>query len=154
MPTYILNINDKQQTVNVSADMPLLWILRDVLGYKGTKFGCGVGVCGTCTVLINGTTERSCQLTAKKVKNKSITTIEGLSPDGSHPVQTAWMDMNVPQCGYCQCGQILTAVALLNKNPHPGNEEIEAAMSKVYCRCGTYSRIKQAIQLLSQKVIK
>ena len=146
MPNYRLNVNGRQQTVDVPADMPLLWVLRDTLNMKGTKFGCGVGACGACTVQINGEARRSCQTQVSTV-NQAITTIEGLSADGSHPLQKAWMEVDVPQCGYCQAGQLMTAAALLAKTPKPNDEQINTAMTGNVCRCGTYLRIREAIHL-------
>lgn len=142
--TYKLTVNGTATKVDVAADTPLLWVLRDVLNFKGTKFGCGAGLCGACTVLIDGKATRSCQTPVSTVK-ASITTIEGLSPDGSHPLQQAWMELDVPQCGYCQAGQILAAAALLAQTPKPTDADIDRAMSGNLCRCGTYSRIRQAI---------
>ena len=144
MPTT-LKINGKAVTVNVAADTPLLWVLRDSLNLKGTKYGCGIGQCGACTVHLNGTPTRSCLLPVAAVANQAVTTIEGLSADGSHPVQKAWMEIDVPQCGYCQGGQIMTATALLAANPQPSDHEIDAAMDGNVCRCATYLRIRQAI---------
>jgi isoquinoline 1-oxidoreductase subunit alpha len=146
MPNYRLQVNGRQQTVDVPADMPLLWVLRDTLNMKGTKFGCGVGACGACTVQINGEARRSCQTQVSTV-NQAITTIEGLSADGSHPLQKAWMEVDVPQCGYCQAGQLMTAAALLAKTPKPNDEQINTAMTGNVCRCGTYLRIREAIHL-------
>jgi isoquinoline 1-oxidoreductase alpha subunit len=140
-----LKVNNVVSTVDVPADTPLLWVLRDVLDCKGPKYGCGIGVCGACTVLINGEPTRSCQTDVSEVTADSITTIEGLSPDGLHPLQVAWEKVDVAQCGYCQSGQILAASALLAKAPHPTDAEIDAAMSGNLCRCGTYLRIRQAI---------
>ena len=140
MPNYRLNVNGRQQTVDVPADMPLLWVLRDTLNMKGTKFGCGVGACGACTVHINGEARRSCQTQVSTV-NQNVTTIEGLSADGSHPLQKAWMEVDVPQCGYCQAGQLMSAAALLRKTPEPSDADINTAMS------GTYLRIREAIHL-------
>ncbi|MGA2538977.1 MAG: (2Fe-2S)-binding protein [Terracidiphilus sp.] len=140
-----LTVNKVATTVDVSADTPLLWVLRDVLNYTGTKYGCGLGLCGACTVLLDGKATRSCITRASAAEGKSITTIEGLSPDGLHPVQVAWEALDVPQCGYCQAGQIMTAAALLAQTPHPTDAEIDTAMSGNICRCGTYPRIRQAI---------
>jgi isoquinoline 1-oxidoreductase subunit alpha len=144
MPLTI-NVNKKAMTVDVEPDTPLLWVLRDVLNYTGTKYGCGMGVCGACTVMIAGKAVRSCTTAAGSVGSQAVTTIEGLSPDGLHPVQVAWGALDVPQCGYCQAGQIMSAAALLQHTPHPTDAEIDAAMSGNLCRCGTYTRIRQAI---------
>ena len=141
---FTLNVNGKTTTVDVPADMPLLWVIRDVLNLKGTKFGCGVGQCGACTVNINGRAQRSCQTPVSAAKGP-ITTIEGLSADGNHPLQQAWTEIDVPQCGYCQAGQIMSANALLSQNPKPTDDQITAAMTGNICRCGTYLRIRQAI---------
>jgi isoquinoline 1-oxidoreductase subunit alpha len=138
-------LNGKPQTVDVSPDMPLLWVLRDTLNMTGTKFGCGMALCGACTVHINGEATRSCVTQISSVAGKKITTIEGLSVDGSHPVQQAWMEEDVPQCGYCQSGQIMSAVALLAKKANPTDADIDDAMSGNICRCGTYQRIRKAI---------
>jgi aerobic-type carbon monoxide dehydrogenase small subunit (CoxS/CutS family) len=138
-------LNGKATTVHVDPQMPLLWVLRDTLNLTGTKFGCGMALCGACTVHINGEAARSCILPVSSVEGKKITTIEGLSADGSHPVQKAWMEEDVPQCGYCQTGQIMSAVALLAKKPNPTDVEIDDAMSGTLCRCGTYQRIRKAI---------
>lgn len=138
-------LNGKPQTVDVSPQMPLLWVLRDTLNMTGTKFGCGMALCGACTVHIEGEAARSCVTPISNVAGKKITTIEGLSIDGTHPVQQAWMEINVPQCGYCQPGQIMSAAALLSKKPSPSDAEIDDAMSGNICRCGTYQRIRQAI---------
>jgi isoquinoline 1-oxidoreductase alpha subunit len=142
---YTLNVNGKSSTVDVPADMPLLWVLRDVLNLSGTKYGCGIGQCGACTVHIRGRAVKSCQTTVAAVGANAIVTIEGLSPDGSHPVQKAWQELDVPECGYCQAGQIMAAAALLAANPQPGETEIDAAMNTNLCRCGTYIRIRQGI---------
>jgi isoquinoline 1-oxidoreductase alpha subunit len=142
---YTLNVNGRSSTVDVPADMPLLWVLRDVLNLKGTKFGCGIAQCGACTVHIDGTAIRSCQTAVLLAEGKKITTVEGLSADGSHPVQKAWNEIDVPQCGYCQAGQMMSAAALLAKTPKPTDAQIDAAMSGNICRCGTYLRIRQAI---------
>jgi isoquinoline 1-oxidoreductase alpha subunit len=141
---FTLNVNGKTTTVDVPADMPLLWVIRDVLNLKGTKFGCGVGQCGACTVNVGGRAQRSCQTPVSAAK-APITTIEGLSADGTHPLQQAWMEIDVPQCGYCQAGQIMSASALLSSNPKPTDEQITTAMTGNICRCGTYLRIRQAI---------
>lgn len=146
MPTYTLKINNEKHTVEADADTPLLWILRDNLGYVGTKYGCGIGQCGACTVHVEGSAIRSCLFQVSQAEGSDITTIEGLSKDGDHPVQKAWLEHDVPQCGYCQAGQIMTASALLNNNPNPSDKEIEAAMNGNICRCGTYVRIKEAIK--------
>ena len=140
-----LNVNKKAMTVDVEPDTPLLWVLRDVLHYSGTKYGCGIGLCGACTVMIGGKAVRSCTTTVGSVGSQAVTTIEGLSPDERHPVQLAWEELDVPQCGYCQSGQIMAAAALLEHTPHPTDAEIDAAMSGNLCRCGTYTRIRQAI---------
>jgi isoquinoline 1-oxidoreductase subunit alpha len=145
MSFHHLTINGKPHEVNVVDDMPLLWILREVLDLTGTKYGCGMGVCGACTVHINGQAVRSCQIPANQCTNKQITTIEGLSEDGSHPVQKAWLEINVAQCGYCQSGQIMTAAALLHAIPKPTDKQVDEAMANNYCRCGTYGRIRLAI---------
>jgi isoquinoline 1-oxidoreductase subunit alpha len=144
---YTLRINGQSKTVDVAAEMPLLWVLRDTLSLKGTKFGCGVGACGACTVHVNGMAVRSCQTQVSTVGNREVKTIEGLSPDGSHPLQKAWMDLDVPQCGYCQAGQLMTAAALLAIMPNPTDADIDSAMTGNLCRCGTYVRIRKAIHL-------
>ncbi len=138
-------LNGKSQTVDVSPDMPLLWVLRDTLNLTGTKFGCGMALCGACTVHINGEATRSCITPVSGVSGKRVTTIEGLSADVSHPVQRAWIEEDVPQCGYCQSGQIMAAAALLAKKPNPTDADIDDAMSGNICRCGTYQRIRKAI---------
>jgi isoquinoline 1-oxidoreductase alpha subunit len=138
-------LNGQPKTVDVPAEMPLLWVLRDILDLKGTKFGCGIAQCGACTVHINGTPSRSCRRAVSTVAGAEITTIEGLSLDGSHPVQRAWQEIDVPQCGYCQAGQIMSAAALLKRTPKPTDAEIDAAMSGNICRCATYVRIRKAI---------
>ena len=142
---FNLTINQKTVSVDVSPDTPLLWVLRDTLHLKGTKYGCGMGLCGACTVLMGGNAIRSCLTPASAAVGQSIVTIEGLSQDGSHPVQQAWKQVDVPQCGYCQAGQIMSAVALLTSTPHPTDGQIDDAMSGNLCRCGTYTRIRQAI---------
>jgi isoquinoline 1-oxidoreductase alpha subunit len=140
-----LKINNVLTSVDLPPDTPLLWALRDTLDLKGAKYGCGIGVCGACTVLVDGVATRSCITPIGAVAGSSITTIEGLSPDGAHPVQLAWEQLDVPQCGYCQSGQVLTAAALLSHTPHPTDAQIDAAMSNNLCRCGTYPRIRLAI---------
>jgi aerobic-type carbon monoxide dehydrogenase small subunit (CoxS/CutS family) len=140
-----LKVNNTASTVDVSPDTPLLWVLRDVLDLKGAKYGCGIGLCGACTVLLDGRAVRSCMTTVGSVGDAPITTIEGLSTDGLHPVQVAWEALDVPQCGYCQAGQIMSAAALLQHTPHPTDAEIDSAMSGNLCRCGTYARIRQAV---------
>ena len=147
MKTITLSINGDSHQFELPEDMPLLWALRDKLNLVGTKYGCGIGVCGSCTVLVNGAPVQSCNIKASALEGKQITTIEGLSPDGSHPVQRAWNDEDVPQCGYCQAGQILAASALLESNPQPTDADIDAAMAGILCRCGTYPRIRKAIKL-------
>ena len=142
---FDLNVNGKTVKVDVPGEMPLLWALRDVLDLKGTKYGCGIAQCGACTVHLNGTATRSCSVTVAKAAGQRITTIEGLSADGKHPVQVAWQDVDVPQCGYCQAGQIMSAAALLQRTPKPSDQQIDTAMSGNLCRCGTYVRIRQAI---------
>ena len=139
-----LNVNGRDYTVDVESDTPLLWVLRDTIGLTGTKYGCGISQCGACTVLIDGQAQRTCQFQASRAVGRAITTIEGLSPDGSHPVQQAWVEEDVPQCGYCQSGQILTAVALLERNPNPTDSDISTEMTNI-CRCGTYNAIRKAI---------
>lgn len=148
---FTLRINKKPQTVEADENMPLLWVLRDVLDLKGTKYGCGVGSCGACTVHLNGIAVRSCQLPISSLANQNITTIEGLAEKSDHPVQKAWLDVDVAQCGYCQSGQIMSAAALLKSNPNPSEEDINNFMSGNICRCGTYTRIKKAIQQAAAK---
>jgi isoquinoline 1-oxidoreductase alpha subunit len=143
--TVTFKVNGRSRTVDVPGDMPLLWVLRDVLDLKGTKFGCGVAQCGACTVHINGTATRSCVRPISTVAGADVTTIEGLSPDASHRLQRAWEDLDVPQCGYCQAGQLMSAAALLRRNPKPSDADIDEAMSGNICRCATYTRIRQAI---------
>ena len=152
MPVYTLQINGKPQTADVDADTPLLWVLRDHMGLVGTKFGCGIAQCGACTVHMNGTAVRSCSLPVSSIKTAAITTIEGLSVNGDHPLQVAWNEVDVPQCGYCQAGQIMTAAALLKRKPHPTETEIEDAMQGNICRCCAYHRIKEAVKLASTKI--
>ncbi len=146
MSIFNLTINGKQHQVDVVPDTPMLWVLREHLKLVGVKYGCGIAQCGACTIHLDGVAVRSCSLPVSMVGDKAITTIEGLSPDGSHPLQEAWLEHDVPQCGYCQAGQIMNAAALLQKNPAPGDEEIERAMQGNICRCGTYLRIRAAIK--------
>ena len=141
-----LHVNGQAQSFDGDPSMPVLWYLRDVLGLTGTKFGCGVAACGACTIHLDGDATRSCQTQMADANGKSVTTIEGLDPEGNHPVQKAWRDVNVPQCGYCQAGQIMSATALLTRTPKPTDADIDAAMSGNACRCATYSRIRAAIK--------
>jgi isoquinoline 1-oxidoreductase alpha subunit len=152
MSVFDLQINDQTYTVDADDAMPLLWVLRDLLGLTGTKFSCGMGLCGSCTVLVDDEPVRSCATPVSAVTGKAITTIEGLSTDTSHPVQVAWLDEKVSQCGYCQPGQIMNAVALLKKKPKPSDADIDAAMGDVLCRCGSYQRIRAAIHRAAQEV--
>lgn len=151
MPVFHLNVNNESHTVDVEADAPLLWVLRDELNLHGTKFGCGIGECGACTVHFNGSAVRSCSIPMSVAEKGKIITIEGLSKDGSHPVQWAWEEMDVPQCGYCQSGQIMSAVALLSKKPNPTDADIDMAMAGNICRCATYKRIRKAIHLAAER---
>ena len=151
MASYDLQINGQAYTVQAEAQMPLLWVLRDLLGLTGTRFSCGQGLCGSCTVLMDGEPTRSCITPVENAVGKDITTIEGLSPDISHPLQRAWLEEHVTQCGYCQPGQIMNAAALLQKNPHPTDADINAAMGDVLCRCGTYQRIRKAIHRAAEE---
>ena len=150
MAVFHLDVNDQSYTVDVEADAPLLWVLRDELNLRGTKFGCGIGECGACTVHFNGSAVRSCSIPMTVAEKGKIVTIEGLSKDGSHPLQLAWQEMDVPQCGYCQSGQIMSAAALLSKKPHPTDGDIDAAMSGNICRCATYKRIRKAVHLAAE----
>ncbi|MHA8091508.1 (2Fe-2S)-binding protein [Aquirufa regiilacus] len=153
MSIYQLTVNKKKHRVDVDSDTPLLWVIRDVIGYTGTKFGCGMGLCGACTVLLNGSPVRSCSTPVSRLKaTDKITTIEGLSEKATHPVQEAWVEAQVPQCGYCQSGQILAASALLASNPNPSDEDIDNAMAGNICRCGTYPRMRQAIHSAAKKI--
>ncbi|MBN9384333.1 MAG: (2Fe-2S)-binding protein [Chitinophagaceae bacterium] len=145
-----LTVNQKEYQVDASPDMPLLWVLRDILGLTGTKFGCGMALCGACTVHLNGEAVRSCVTLLNRAAGQQIITIEGLSPDNSHPLQRAWIQADVPQCGYCQSGQIMSAAVLLRENPHPTDKDIDDAMTGNICRCGTYPRIRKAIHLAAQ----
>lgn len=151
MAQYNLQVNGKNVQVEVSPDTPLLWVLRDTLGMTGTKFGCGIAQCGACTVHLNDNAVRSCSLPVSSVGNNRITTIEGLSEKGDHPVQLAWDEADVPQCGYCQAGQIMSAAALLKRKPKPTDQDIDTAMAGNICRCGTYKRIRAAIHAASEK---
>ncbi|MBL7698630.1 MAG: (2Fe-2S)-binding protein [Chitinophagaceae bacterium] len=152
MPKYQLKINGKNLEADVAADTPLLWVLRDHLGLVGTKYGCGIAQCGACTVHMNGVATRSCILPVSGLENAEITTIEGLSENGDHPVQQAWEEVDVAQCGYCQAGQIMTAASLLKKNPKPSEAEIVRTMNGNICRCGAYHRIREAVKLASTKI--
>ncbi len=146
MAQFKLTINSKEYQVDVASDTPLLWVLRDHVKLTGTKYGCGIGQCGACTIQLDGMATRSCQLPVSSIGDKEITTIEGLSEKGDHPIQKAWLEHDVPQCGYCQAGQIMTASSLLDKNSNPSDIEIDSAMNGNICRCGTYVRIKSAIK--------
>lgn len=152
MAAITLQINGKEYKTDVAADTPLLWVLRDHLGLVGTKYGCGIAQCGACTVHIDGNPVRSCTLPVSAVKAMKVTTIEGLSKNGEHPLQLAWDEVDVPQCGYCQAGQIMTAAALLKRNPKPTQQQIDDAMHGNICRCGAYHRIREAIQSASKKI--
>ncbi|MFM9840859.1 MAG: (2Fe-2S)-binding protein [Cyclobacteriaceae bacterium] len=154
MATYQLQINGKSYKTEADTDTPLLWVLRDNLSLVGTKYGCGIAQCGACTVHLNGTAVKSCSLPISAVGSKNVTTIEGLSEKGDHPVQQAWNEVDVAQCGYCQAGQIMTAAALLGKKSKPTDQEIENAMNGNICRCGTYHRIREAVVLASNKISK
>ncbi|MDQ3799886.1 MAG: (2Fe-2S)-binding protein [Acidobacteriota bacterium] len=154
MKTIVISVNEKKHAVNVEADTPLLWVLRDTLGLTGTKFGCGLGVCGACTIHINGEAVRACTVPVAEVGNGKITTIEGLSKNGEHPVQRAWLAEEVAQCGYCQPGQIMQACALLAKNKKPTDAQIDEAMKDNICRCGTYQRIRKAIHRAEKSMEK
>lgn len=152
MPQYQIKVNGESRTVDVSPDTPMLWVLRDELGLVGTKFGCGAGACGACTIHIDGAAMRSCQTPISQLNGEEVTTIEGLSEKGTHPVQQAWLEHDVPQCGYCQAGQIMTAASLLDNSPNPSDAEIDAAMSGNICRCGTYTRIHAAVKTAASKL--
>lgn len=147
MALFKLQINGRSYQADVESDTPLLWVLRDNLGLVGTKYGCGIAQCGACTVHVNGEATRSCVLPVSAIGTSKVTTIEGLSPNGTHPVQKAWNEVDVPQCGYCQAGQIMTAAALLKRNPKPTTAEIDATMTGNICRCGTYHRIREAVKV-------
>ncbi len=150
MASFTLKINNQPHTIEADPAMPLLWAIRDIVGLTGTKYGCGIAQCGACTVHLNGNAIRSCSLPIKAAAGKDITTIEGLSEDNSHPVQVAWIKEQVPQCGYCQSGQIMSAAALLKRNPNPTDKDIDSAMQGNICRCGTYQRIRKAIKTAAQ----
>ncbi len=152
MPTYNLKINGKSHDVEVDADTPLLWVLRDQLDLVGTKYGCGIGQCGACTVHIDGAATKSCMLQVSELGDKSVTTIEGLSGNASHPVQQAWKEVDVPQCGYCQSGQIMTAAAFLDTNTNPNKSEIREAMNGNICRCASYNSIEKAVEIAASKI--
>ncbi|HIB95179.1 MAG TPA: (2Fe-2S)-binding protein [Candidatus Marinimicrobia bacterium] len=152
MPRYTLNINGRDRKVSVDEDTPLLWVLRDELGLTGTKFGCGRGLCGSCTVHLNGESTRSCMTTVDYAEGNDITTIEGLSPDVTHFIQEAWIAEEVPQCGYCQSGQVMAAAALLERNPNPSDQDIDVGMKMNLCRCGTYQRIRKAIHRAAAEI--
>ena len=152
MAIFTLQVNGKEYRADVTSDTPLLWVLRDHLGLVGTKFGCGIAQCGACTVLLEGNAVRSCTLPVSAVKASKVTTIEGLSENGDHPLQLAWDEVDVPQCGYCQAGQIMAAAALLKRKPKPTDQEIEDAMHGNICRCGAYHRIREAVKSASKKI--
>lgn len=152
MASYQININNKTYTVEADPQTPLLWVIRDEVGLTGTKYGCGIAQCGACTVHLNGNAVRSCSLPISAVAEQNITTIEGLSEDNSHPVQRAWLEVQAPQCGYCQSGQVMSAAALLQRNPTPTDNDIDGAMSGNICRCGTYTRIRKAIHVASNEI--
>ena len=152
MPSYNLDINNKSYTVDVDQQMPLLWVIRDFVGLTGTKFGCGIAQCGACTVHVDGAPVRSCSFPVMAAAGKKITTIEGISANIDHAVQKAWIELQVPQCGYCQSGQIMAATALLNRTPKPTDADIDAAMQGILCRCGTYQRIRKAIHRAAEMI--
>ena len=152
MPNYTISINGQSKTINVDSDTPLLWVLRDELDMVGTKFGCGIAQCGACTVHVGDLAMRSCSLPISSIQGESITTIEGLSKEGNHPVQEAWKEIDVPQCGYCQAGQMMTASAFLKENQNPSKEEIRQAMHGNICRCASYNRIEKAVEVAASKM--
>lgn len=152
MAVINLNVNGKKYTLDVDPQTPMLWVLREHLHLTGTKYGCGIAQCGACTIHLDGNAVRSCKLPVSTATNKTVTTIEGLSENGDHPLQKAWLELDVPQCGYCQTGQIMSAAALLKRNSHPTDEQIEASMSGNICRCGTYLRIRDAIKSAAGQV--
>ena len=151
MGNFLINVNGESRQIEVEDDTPLLWVLRDTLGLVGTKYGCGISQCGACTVHLDGRPTKSCTIPISAIDTEKIVTIEGLSQDGDHPVQQAWEEVDVPQCGYCQAGQIMTAVALLREQSNPSETDIESSMSGNLCRCGTYNRIKKAILVAAEK---
>lgn len=150
MAQFRINVNGTEKSVEAVPDMPLLWVLRDLLDLTGSKYGCGIGACGACTVMLDGAEAQSCQVPVSTVGNKKVITIEGLSKDGNHPLQKAWIEHDVPQCGYCQAGQVMAAAALLHKNPHPTEAEIEDVFGGHICRCGTYQRIRDAVMSVAE----
>lgn len=152
MPPVTFTLNGAATTVDAPADMPLLWVLRDLLDLKGTKYGCGISECGACTVHLNGRPTRSCQVRVETVEGDEVVTIEGLSPDGRHPLQEAWRELDVPQCGYCQAGQLMTAAALLDRVPEPSDDQIDSLMNDNLCRCATYLRIRDGIRLAARRM--
>ena len=152
MSRFTLKINGKQRHIDAEDDTPLLWVIRDHVQLTGTKYGCGIGSCGACTVQVDGQAIRSCQVTAISLQNKTITTIEGLSEDSSHAVQQAWLSLQIPQCGYCQSAQIMTAATLLDNNTSPSDQDIDAVMSPILCRCGTYQRIRAGVHLAAKLI--
>ena len=152
MPAVTFTLNGASTTVDVPEDMPLLWVLRDMLDLKGTKFGCGISQCGACTVHLNGRAVRACQVRVGTIDGDQVTTIEGLSPEGRHPLQQAWRDLDVPQCGYCQAGQLMAAAALLERIPNPTDDDIDSAMNRNLCRCGTYIRIRAGIHRAAERM--
>ena len=152
MSKYTLSVNGQSRSVDVAPDTPMLWVLRDSLGLVGTKYGCGIGECGACTIHLNGSPTRACQTPVSSVGRSQVTTIEGLDPAGKHPLQQAWCELDVPQCGYCQAGQIMTAAALLKRKPKPTMQEIDEAMHPNICRCGAYHRIREAVKTASTKI--
>ncbi len=147
MALFKINVNGSEHSVEAAPDMPMLWVLRDLLDLTGSKYGCGIGACGACTVMLDGAEQQSCQLPISQVGHKKVVTIEGLSKDGNHPLQKAWVEHDVPQCGYCQAGQIMAAAALLKQKPHPTDQDIDEVFSTHICRCGTYQRIREAIKI-------
>jgi isoquinoline 1-oxidoreductase alpha subunit len=153
MTAFSITVNDEMYDIDVPKEIPLLWVLRDSLGLTGTKYGCGEGFCGACTVLLNGEVTRSCLVSVSAAEGGEVLTIEGLSENGNHPIQRAWVEVGVSECGYCQPGQIMNAMALLKKNPNPSDEDINQAMAGVLCRCGTYNRIRRGIHLAAEMMV-